>query len=105
MLTNQKRKLESLTDGQRNRKQARNRKKGKKAAPVARVKRGEPVYLYLCDCHNERAKKNPCERSAADRAERKYSESTLGKWHCSVTGRKTKVKRVRNVKETETTNV
>lgn len=105
MLTKQNRKLEGAKQAQKFRKNARNKKKGKKGDPIAKVKRGEPIFLYLCECHNERAKKTPCERKAADRADRKFSESTLGTWRCSITGHKTKVKRVRNIKTQETKEI
>lgn len=66
-------------------------KKGQKPAP-APVKRDEPVNDYLCLCHDVKATKTPCERKDEDRRERKYSESPLGTWRCSVTNRKAKVR-------------
>lgn len=68
------------------------KKKGKKKA-LPPIKRGAPVFEYLCECHDQRATKEPCERRREDRAEGKFSESPLGKWHCSVTKRKCKVRR------------
>jgi hypothetical protein len=57
------------------------------------VKRGNPIFLYLCKCHGERATKTPCERSNEDRSEGKSSMSPLGTWRCSVTHQKCKVDR------------
>jgi hypothetical protein len=71
------------------------RNKRNKKKPV-QLKRGEPTFLYLCDCHNERAGKTPCERSADDRQNGKHSESPLGTWQCQVSNSKCKVRRVKN---------
>ena len=71
--------------------------KGKKK-PV-QLKRDEPVFLYLCACHGEKAVKIPCERTAEDRAEGKKSESPLGTWRCSISKKKTKVSRKKNKPE------
>jgi hypothetical protein len=72
------------------------KQKGKAKPAPASVKRGEPVYNYLCICHGQQATKPPCERKSEDREERKYSESPLGTWRCSVTKRKCKVTRHKN---------
>lgn len=87
-----------MKNAQQDRKKLRN-KKGKKHGqrnfPVAKAKR-DPVFIYLCDCHGEQAKKTPCERRIDDKHAGKYSETSLGTWRCSVTKRKCKVKRHRN---------
>lgn len=80
---------------QRGSKYAKKNKGRKKPAPTP-LKRGEPVNTYLCLCHDQQATKPPCERKAEDRAERKYSESPLGTWKCSVNGRKCKVRVTKN---------
>lgn len=67
--------------------------------PVVQNKRGEPVFLYYVEGTNIRATKTPCERTAEDRAEKKFSESHLGTWRNPVTGKKCKVVRVRNKPE------
>lgn len=80
-------------------KKGKNKKKGRKKA-LPPIRRGEPAYLYVCECHDERATKTPCERKPEDRAEGKFSESALGKWICSVTKKRCKVQRRKNKQET-----
>lgn len=73
--------------------------------PVAQLRRGDPVFTYYVAGTDIEATKIPCERTAEDRSERKWSQSTLGTWKNPKTGRKCKVDRVRNkAKEREQTN-
>jgi hypothetical protein len=74
-----------------------NGKKFKK--PVPKLKRGAPVFLYFVQGTDIQATKVPCERTAEDRAERKFSQSTLGTWRDPRNNRKCKVDRVRNKPE------
>ena len=53
------------------------------------------VFNYTSVCCDAPANKPPVERSAEDRAEGKFSECHLGKWHCSKCGKACKVKRSR----------
>lgn len=76
---------------------SKNRKK--KVVPVAVIKAG-PVFNYTSECCGVRAKKPPVERSAADKAEGKFSECALGSWRCSQCTKPCKVKRSK-VKETD----
>lgn len=74
--------------------------KGKKfRKPVPKLKRGEPVFSYYVEGTDVKATKVPCERTAEDRAERKFSQSTLGTWRDPRNGKKCKVTRVRNKPE------
>lgn len=66
--------------------------KGKQKPAPAPVNRQDPVNDYLCLCHDVKATKTPCERNADDRRDRKYSESPLGTWRCSVSNRKCNVR-------------
>jgi hypothetical protein len=72
-------------------------KKGKnRKRPVPQLKRGEPVFTYFVAGTDIKATKVPCERTAEDRAERRWSQSTLGTWRDPRNNRKCKVERVRN---------
>lgn len=64
--------------------------------PAPQLQRGAPVFVYLVAGTDVRATKVPCERTAEDRAERRYSQSTLGTWRDPRTNRKCKVVRLRN---------
>lgn len=74
---------------------------GKPSLPPA--KRGEPVYQYISECHDAPSSKAPCERKPDDRAEKKFSEASLGSWRCSVCKHPCKVRRRKNKPEEVTT--
>lgn len=78
-------------------------KKGRPAKKAVKpLERDTPVYQYLCQCHDLEAVKKPCEHTAEDRQDKKFSQSTLGTWTCSVSKKKTKVRRVKNKPVEET---
>lgn len=52
--------------------------------------------MYKSLCCDAGAKKEPCVRSAADVKQKKFSQSTLGKWHCTGCGKSCKVKAVKD---------
>jgi hypothetical protein len=56
-----------------------------------------PVNLYISQCCNSQAEKEPCERSKEDKAEKKFGEATLGTWRCPGCGKKCKVLRKKNL--------
>lgn len=72
---------------------------GKSRKTVPKLKRGEPVFTYYVQGTDVQATKVPCERTAEDRAERRWSKSPLGTWRDSRNGKKCKVDRVRNKPE------
>lgn len=83
------------------------KQKGKQPAVVAKpVKKEPPVFDYPCECHGLPAKKKPC---VIDRAtefkDRNKIEHSLGTFTCRVTGRKTKVSRVKHQPLEEVSNV
>ena len=67
-------------------------KKNKNSKVVLAV-RVKNVFIYTSVCCSAPAKKPPVERSASDRAENKFSECTLGKWHCTKCAKNCKVTR------------
>jgi hypothetical protein len=50
-----------------------------------------PVNLYISACCNVQAKKDACERTKEERAEKKFGEHGLGTWRCPRCGKKCKV--------------
>jgi hypothetical protein len=54
------------------------------------------VFMYTSVCCEAPARKAPCERVKEDRKEGKFSESSLGHWHCVKCKQGCKVKRSRN---------
>jgi hypothetical protein len=64
---------------------------------VSRHKK-EPAFIYTSKCCGASASKPPCERSEADRRDRKFSESPLGTWVCAACGMSCKVDRRKNQK-------
>ena len=59
----------------------------------------DAVFVYTSKCCEAPARKPPVQRSADDRKENKFSECTLGKWHCTNCGKSAKVSRSKPVKE------
>lgn len=56
------------------------------------------VLNYTSVCCGVLANKPPCERSKEDRKEGKFSQASLGKWHCGKCRKGCKV-RVTKVKD------
>ena len=72
----------------------RNKKKGVKGTAK---KLGDPVFLYTCHCHDEKAGKKPCSiDSDTQFSDRNKPEHSLGSWTCKLTGKKCKVNRTKN---------
>ena len=69
--------------------------KPKNRKPVAARNIADPVFTYISLCCNALAKKPPCERSREDKREHKFSQSHLGKWHCTQCSSNCKVRRER----------
>jgi hypothetical protein len=59
------------------------------------VKEKNPKFLYISDCCQVQATKEPCERSNDERKSKEYGEATLGKWRCGQCHKPCKV-RTRN---------
>lgn len=81
-------------DETRNEKRARWAKKSKPA--VKPIVRKGPVNEYLCECHNEPARKPHAAQADmvkdADSGKLKSKPKGLGKWRCATTGKITKVR-------------
>lgn len=53
----------------------------------------DTTFIYTSVCCNKPANKPPVQRKPEDLKENKWSECSLGKWHCSGCGKNCKVKR------------
>jgi len=60
---------------------------------------GVAAFTYTSQCCNAAGVKDPCVRSKEDKKENKFSESTLGHWHCKQCGKNCKVRRTKPTKE------
>lgn len=56
-------------------------------------KKRSNVFVYTSVCCEAPAKKPAVARSPEDKRENKFSECSLGKWHCVKCGRNCKVTR------------
>jgi hypothetical protein len=69
----------------------------KKQKPAGKPVVKEATFVYLCDCHKEAAKKPPVAMPQGKGigtyvGAKTEGDATLGKWRCSVTGKKCTVR-------------
>ena len=59
---------------------------------------GVAAFQYISVCCSAAATKDPCVWAKEDRKENKFSQGSLGHWHCRQCGKNCKVRRTKPVK-------
>jgi hypothetical protein len=71
-------------------------KRTEKAPVVVAEKFFTPAFLYISECCDVPAKKEPLVWSAKDKEDKKFSENHKGHFRCTKCGKPSKVRRIKN---------